>query len=224
MAGILDLFKTAKPEDFTRKMLPDASYLCQIDEAEPLPMYWKPNEAKGRAAVWRYVYVPKIRILDILPSGDNDLDAAIRDQLERFGDWKGYELRYTINQEIPGHDQRILCAGIEMKQGARGFGLNYALADMTPNWESIKEYSKALPRFWTSSDKNGNQDGWVVKVLSSSPDSHTPIPLPASDDPEPLPKVIAATIGAYLIVDLAAEVDPTGEYPDKLMVAGTSAP
>jgi hypothetical protein len=222
--SIADLLKSAKPEDFTKKMLPEASYLCQITEAEPLPRYWKPNETKGRPAVWAFVYVPSIKIIDVLSTGDPDMDAEIQAQLARFGDWKGYTLRYTLNQEIPGHEQKILCAGIEMKQGARGFGLNYTLAETTPNWESVKEYSRALPRFWTSADKNGEQDGWTVKVLSSSPDSHTPINLPASDDPEPLPKVIEATIGAYLIVDLAIESDPTGEYPDKLMVAGTSAP
>lgn len=213
--GISDLLKGAKPEDFQRKELPAAAYKVQIVEAEPLPFYWKPNPAKSRGATYGLSYVPKLKILDVLLPGDPELDAEIMAQLERFGDWRNFEFRFTQMQEVPGHEKKLLCAGISP--------VNFVLADCNVNWEGVKEYSRGLPRFYTSSDKNGNQAGFVVDKLSSDPDSFESIDLPSPDDMEPLPRVIEATQGAYLVVTLGYEVDPTGQYPDKLVITETSS-
>jgi hypothetical protein len=213
--GISDLLKGAKPEDFQRKELPAADYLVQIVEAEPLPVYWKPNPSKGRGATYALAYTPKLKIIDVLLPGDPELDEEIKAQLERFGDWKGWEFRFTQMQEVPGHEKKILCSGISP--------VNFMLAECQVNWEGVKEYSRGLPRFYTSSDKNGNQAGFVADKLSASPTEFVPINLPDQDDSEPLPKVIEATIGAYFIATLGFEVDPTGQYPDKLTIKEVSS-
>ena len=215
MSGISDLLKGARAEDFQKKELPAADYKVQIVEAEPLTAYWKPNPAKGRGATYLLVYVPKLRIVDVLMTGDPELDAEIKTQLDRFGDWKGFEFRFTQLQEVPGHEKKLLCAGISP--------VNFTLAECNAGWDGVKEYSRGLPRFYTSSDKNGNQSGFVADKLSANPDSFEPINLPDPNDPEPLPKVIEATIGSYFIATLGFETDPTGQYPDKMVIKETSA-
>lgn len=213
--GIADLLKGAKPEDFQRKELPSADYIVKIVEAEPLPAYWRPNPAKSRGATYLLYYVPKLQIVDVLLPGDPELDEEIKTQLARFGDWQHFEFRFTQMQEVPGHEKKVLCAGISP--------VNFVLAECNANWEGVKEYSRGLPRFYTSMDKDGKQAGFVAQTLSASPSSFEPIALPDQDDPEPLMKIIPATVGAYFVATIGYESDPTGQYPDKMVITSVSS-
>lgn len=219
MSAISDLL-SAPSDSFVRKSLPAASYLCQIVKADLLGGYWKANDK--RPAKWFTSYVPTIKIIDVKPTNDPELDATIQQALSDFGDWQGKELRYAQMREIPGYSEEKLCAGIDMARGAKGNGLNYTIGDATEEWASAT-LSQGVTRFYTAINTQGKQDGWVVTTLSKEPNRHVPIDLPPQDDPNPLGKVIEATIGAYLVVDLVVEQDPEGKYQPKLVVGGTSS-
>lgn len=220
MSAISDLLKVPS-ESFVRKNLPAASYLCQIVKAELLGNYWKASDK--RPARWMLVYVPTIKIVDVIPTNDEELDAQISAQLAQYGDWQGKEIRYAQYREIPGYGDKKLCASIEMAKGSKGTGLNFVLADTTAEWESLKAIADSAPRFYTATNSQGVQDGWVVKCLSKDPTQHIPLDLPPQDHPNPLELIVPATEGAYLVVDFVLERDDSGQYDDKLMVGGTSS-
>lgn len=216
MTAISELL-SASPEDFVRKLFPKGDYLCQITEAELMHGYWKGNPSKGTKPRWFEVYVPTIEIVDYVPSGDEDIDAETMKLLENFGDWKGYKPprgsgRWTQMQQVPGFNDKVPCAGIAN-------GLNFALAETTPEWESMTELSSQAPRFYTSQNAQGNVDGWVVKVLSTDPENHTP---PTISSDTPLAEIIEATKGCYLIVSLDHEQDEKGEYEPKVICKETA--
>jgi hypothetical protein len=221
MSAITDLL-AAPSEDFTRKSLPAAAYLCQIVHAELLGGYWKPSDDGKRGARWFTSYVPTIKIIDVIPSGDPEQDATVQQALSDFGDWQGKELRFTQYREIPGYSEKKFVVGIEMAKGAKGNGLNYTIGDATESWASAT-LSQSATRFYTAVNSQGKQDGWVVTTLSKEPNRHVPIDLPSQDDPNPLGKVIEATIGSYLVVDFVLEADPEGKYEPKFMVSKTSS-
>ena len=217
MSAISELLQAA-PEDFVRKMMPAGDYLCQIVEAELMHGYWKANPAKGTRARWFEVYVPTIAVVDYIPSSDEDIDAETRNALEQFGDWKGYRPpngtgHWTQMQQVPGFNDRVRCAGIAN-------GLNFALAETTEEWESMKELSSSAPRFYTSENSRGDVDGWVVKTLSTDPETFSP---PAIEKHTPLPEIIEATKGCYLVVSLKHEQDESGQYEPKVVCDSTSS-
>lgn len=220
MSAFTDLL--SQPSDsFVRKQLPAASYLCQIVKAELLPGYWKASEK--RPARWYLAFTPTIKLIDVIPSGDPEEDAKVQQALDDYGDWQGKEMRFAQLREVPGYSEKKLLAGIEMAKNAKGSGLNYILADTTPEWASHKEMADSAARFYTSVNSQGKQDGWVVTTLSQEPQRHVPIELPSQDDPAPLGKVIEATVNSYLVVDLTLETDPEGKYAPKVLVGGTSS-
>lgn len=215
MSAISELL-AAPPEDFIRKLFPAGEYLCQIVEAEIKHGYWKPNPSKNRAARWMETYVPTIEIVDVVPSGDEDIDAALVTALDNFGDWKGFRPpsgsgRWVQMQTVPGYEDKIQCAGIAN-------GLNYILADSTPEWAGLKEIAPSATRFYTSQNSQGNIDGFVHKILSTDVEAHEP---PVSTV-EPLLKVVEATKGCFLLVTLRIEEDPTGEYDPKVVCDGVA--
>lgn len=217
MSAISELLQSS-PESFVRKMLPKGDYLCQIMEAELLHGYWKPNPTKGTKARWFESYVPTIEIVDYVETSDEDIDTETRDLLEKFGDWKGYRPPtgkggWTQFQQIPGYEGKIKCAGIAN-------GLNFALAETTEDWASMVELSSSAPRFYNSSNSRGEVDGFVVNVLSTEPDNHTP---PAIGADTSLPEIIEKTKGCFLVVTLDHEQDEKGEYEPKVVVAGTAS-
>lgn len=217
MSAISELLSSS-PEAFVRKLFPKGDYLCQIVEAELKHGYWKANPSKGTKARWFEVYVPTIKIIDYVPSGDEDIDAETTDLLITFGDWKGYmppngRGHWTQMQQVPGYNDRIQCAGIAN-------GLNFALAETTPEWESMRELSLSAARFFTSKNSRGEIDGWVVKVLSTDPEQHTP---PEVDSETSLPDIINLTKGCYLVVTLDQEQDEKGEYEPKVICDGTAS-
>lgn len=220
MSAITDLL-AAPSEAFVRKQLPAASYLCQIVKNEILPGYWKANDK--RPAKWFLVAVPTIKLLSVIPTGDPEQDASVQEALSAYGDWEGKELRFAALREVPGYSERKLLAGIEMARGAKGNGLNYTLADTTEEWGAMTGVAPSASRFYTSTNSQGKPDGWVVTTLSKEPNRHVPIDLPPQDDPNPLGKVIEATVNSYLVVDLVLEIDSEGKYEPKLMVGGTSS-
>ena len=213
MSGMNDLLSQATLEDLQVKALPAASYLCKIVDAAVMGAFWKANPAKGVGNRWNLFYVPTIEIVDVRPSGDPELDEEILGQLTRFGDWKGYKRRWTQNQEVPGFNSKVECAGVS--------NINFQLAETSERWENVVQFSRGLPRFYTATDRNGERGGWVWHTLSADPETFEHLDLPPQDDPNPLAKVVEATVGSYLLVDLGMEVDPKGEYPDKLIVDNT---
>ncbi len=214
MTAITELL-AASPEDFVRKMIPKGDYLCQIVEAEVLHGYWKGDPSAGKKARWFEAYVPTIEIIDYVPAGDEDIDAETLAALENFGDWKGFRPptkngNWVQFQTIPGFKDKVKCAGIAI-------GLNFILADVTEEWETLKELT--VSRFFTSKDSQGQVSGWVVKVLSTDPETFTP---PDIQSDTSLSAVIEATKGCYLIVSLDHEQDETGKYEPKVICAGTT--
>lgn len=212
---------SADTSGLIRKTLPKGDYLCQIVEADILHGYWKPNPPKRPKARYFEVYVPTIEIIDFVPSGDEELDNELAAALEAFDEnWKGFRPgsmpgsgRWVQPQEVPGHDKKVLCAGIAN-------GLNFALAETTQDWEQFIEFAGEATRFYTSANTHGEPDGFVVKKLSSDPTNFTPLAITSG---MPLDQIIEATKGAYLIVSLDIESDPEGKYDDKVVVAGTEA-
>ena len=216
MSAITDLLSAA-PEDFVRKMLPKGDYLCQIVEAELLHGFWKGNPSAGKKPRWFEAYVPTIEIIDYIPSGDDDIDAETLTALENFGDWKGYQPpngsgHWVQMQQVPGFNDKIKCAGM-------AFGLNFILAETTPEWVSMIELASSAARFFTSQNARGEVDGWVVKTLSTDPESLTPPEIEANTS---LPDIIERTKGCYLIVTIDHEQDEKGEYEPKVICDGTS--
>lgn len=216
MTAISDLLNAGQ-EEFVRKLLPAGEYLCQIIEAELKHGYWKANPEKNRGPRWMEVYVPTIQLVDVVPTGDPDIDEAMMNQLEVFGDWKGYKPpngsgRWMQMQTVPGFNDKVQCAGIAN-------GLNYIMAETTPEWAAMKELASSAPRFYTSQNSQGQVDGFVNKVLSTSPDQHVP---PVSEQMK-LDEIIAATKGCFLQVSLKVEEDPSGEYEPKIVCDGVAS-
>jgi len=216
MSAISELLTTS-PEAFVNKLLPKGDYLCQIIEAELMHGYWKANPPKRPKARWFEAYVPTIEIIDVVPTGDEDIDAEQMAALEAFGDWKGYKPpkdkgRWVQPQDIPGYDDKVTCAGMAF--------INFVLAETTEEWEAMTKLADSAHRFYTSKNSQGNPDGWVIKTLSTDPETHTP---PAIDSDTGLAEVIEATKGCYLVVSIGHEQDEEQKYEPKLTVEATSA-
>lgn len=208
---------SADTSALVRKYIPKGDYLCQIVEADILHGYWKPKPPDRPRARFFDAYVPTIEIVDMVKSGDPEEDEALEAALLLFDEnWKGFRPptgkgRWVQGQEVPGYDKRIICAGIAN-------GLNFDLAEASENWEDFIEYASNAPSFYTSTNSQGQPDGFVVKKLSTDPFSHKP---PVITPGMPLGDVIEATKGCFLIVSLDLEEDPTGKYEPKVVVART---
>jgi len=213
MSAISELLSSG-PENFVQKLFPAGDYLCQIIEAEVKHGYWKPNPPDRPQARWFEVYVPTIEVIDYVPTGDEDIDAATKKALENFGDWKGFRPprgtansgRYTQWREIPGYDKKIECAGIAN-------GLNYDLVEATPNWEAKIDYAQSVARFYNSCNAQGEVAGFVHDVLSTDKDTH----IPPVTEALPIAEVINATKGCFLVVTFVHQQDDP-KYDPKLEV------
>ena len=220
MSSISEML-TADTSALVRKYLPAGDYLCQIVDADILHGYWKPKPPDRPRARYFDSYVPTIQIVDFVKTGDPELDTQLEQDLQKFDEnWKGYRPgsmtnsgRWAQGQEIPGYDKKVLCAGIAN-------GLNFALAEATEGWASFKEFSTQAPNFYTSQNSHGEQDGFVMKKLSTDPDTFTP---PEITPGTPLGEIIEATKGCFLIVSLGLEEDAEGKYEPKVTVNGTEA-
>jgi hypothetical protein len=199
MSAISDLLKMPA-STIEQKSFPAGSYKCRIVEAEPLRYYW------GKSAQWGLMYVPRIRVVDVIPTGDPDLDDDQMAALERFGDWQGFSKRYTMRLEIPGFTNKIECGGIAN-------GLNFPLVVTTPHWESLAGPHIQAPHFYISAEKapTGVASGFVVDVLGLAP--------PVGADIE---SIIAMTNDKMLVVEFVLKQD-NPDYPARLEVANTSA-
>lgn len=218
MSSISEML-SANTEELVRKYLPAGDYLCQIVEADILHGYWKPKPPDRPRARYFDSYVPTIEIVDFVKSGDAELDDQLETALVQFDEnWKGFRPptgsgRWVQGQEVPGYDKRVLCAGIAN-------GLNFALAEATEGWESFESFASQATTFYTSENSHGEQDGFVMKKLSTDPTVFTP---PDVTKGAPLSAIIEATKGCFLIVSLGIEDDPTGKYEPKVVVSGTEA-
>ena len=95
-----------------------------------------------------------------------------------------------------------------------------ALAEATEGWAGFKEFATQAPNFYTNQNSHGEQDGFVMKKLSTDPEVFTP---PEIAPGTPLGEIIEATKGCFLIVSLGLEEDAEGKYEPKVTVNGTEA-
>lgn len=199
MTAISDLLKMPSAS-IEQKSFPAGSYVCQIIEAEPMRFYW------GKSAQWGFMYVPRIEVVDVVPTGDPDLDADQMAALERFGDWQGFKKRYTMRLEIPGHNDKVECGGIANN-------LNFPLFLTSPQWEELAGVHLQASRFYISADKSptGVASGFIVDVLGLTPES-------GAD----MESIISSTIDQKFVVEFVITQN-NPDYPPRLEVANTSA-
>jgi len=214
--SITSLLNKTKQEDFVKKLLPEAAFLARIVEANTLPRYWGPKEGKRTEPAYAICYAPTFEIMAYLPTGDDELDAQNNAILENYGDWKGLKLHNNYRGTVPTMgDQKLLLSGV-------GPG-NYELGSCDPYFgtQEGEEYFSVSSRLsaFMEAKPDGSIGGFVA-LLSADPTTQESIKLPSKPFSN-LPKVIAATEGAYLILDMGIESDP--QYGERNIIRNVSS-
>lgn len=212
-----DLLNQTAASDFIRKVLPEAAFIAKIVKADILPRYWGPKEGKRTEAEYALCYAATFEIVDYLYTGDSELDAQNEAQLKAFGDWRGIKLSNNYRGAVPtlGKD-RIMLSGV-------GPG-NYELGSCDPYFGSNpnEQFFEPSPRLamFAESKPDGTTGGFV-SLLSQDPKVMEAIKLPKTIHGDNLMKAIAATEGAYVVIEVG--IEKSEEYGDRNTIAGISS-
>lgn len=129
---------------------PAGTYKCQIIAYEWLPYVWK-------SGVSGISYVPKIQIVDVIPTGDKEMDEEHMAKLDTFGDWN----RKTFQFDIPAKDEKPRRAGVS--------AINFNIFETSELGGDITGLTKGAFRFHiTPAHNNGVEAGFVHDILGLS--------------------------------------------------------
>lgn len=146
------LENTSSAEFKPAARLPAGTYKVQIVKYDWLPFSWKKSNSHG------LMYVPTIKLIDYIPSGDDDTDAEFKAQLDAYGDWTARELQFAYSpKDTPN------------KRMAQVAEINFPLVETDAAGEPIGIMERQAARFHVTADKNGGVEaGWIHDVLGLS--------------------------------------------------------
>jgi len=205
--SIIDAALRTPGSAFVKNILPAGTYKCQILDADLMRFYW------GRSGVWGLMYVPTVRLVDMIPTGDPEIDETWTSGLEALGDWRRITKKYTMKIEVPGYAERIELGGIANN-------LNFPLRLTTPRWEELVSDKRGNPimhpqasRFYLPARESatGVASGFVVDTLGLTP-------LLDVD----LEAIITATLDRMLAVTFVHR-QPNPQYEPRVEVENTSS-
>lgn len=185
-----------------QKFLPEGLYLAKVKEAGIYHRYWGVGDGSKRSAASAFeCYAARFKIVDVFESGDPDKDQHMREQLNLFGDWQGYEPPAGFRKmAIPtlGADKVLAIAGV-------GDAATFPLIETNDTFSQFIDWAPEFPRF-LETRPDGTIGGFVSK-LSKRPDTMIPLDLPENPAAaESLMATIAATVDAYAIIEIVTEV------------------
>lgn len=176
---------------------PPGTYKCQIVAYDWLPYSWKGGAVTGIA------YVPKLQIVDVIPTGDPDIDQEQQDKLDAFGDWT----HKTFQFDIAAKDDKPRRAGVS--------AVNFQVFDTDEIGGDPTGFAKGAFRFHVApAANNGVEAGFVHDVLGLS-----------FPDGAPVVEIAEATLNKFLIAQFEFEEQQDERYAPRLHIVdkGVSA-
>ena len=189
------LENTSSAEFKPAARLPAGTYKVQIVKYDWLPFSWKKSNSHG------LMYVPTIKLIDYIPSGDDDTDAEFKAQLDAYGDWTARELQFAYSpKDTPN------------KRMAQVAEINFPLIETDAEGNVIGVIERQASRFHVTPDKNNHVEaGFIHDVLGLS------YPNGAS-----LADLAEATLDKMFICALEYEPNQDESRPPNLVVARKS--
>ncbi len=170
--------------------LPAAHYKVQIVKYDWLPFAWKKNSTFG------LMYVPTIKLVDYISSGDEETDTDLRNALDAYGDWTARELQFAYTTKDTN------------RRMAQVSELNFPLIETTPEGEATGILERQAARFHVTPDKNnGTEAGFIHDVLGLS-----------FPNGAPLGELAEATVDKMFICALEYEPNQDESRPPNLVV------
>ncbi len=149
LKSLLENTSTAEFKPAAR--LPAGHYKVQIVKYDWLPFMWKKNSTFGM------MYVPTLKLVDVIPSGDEEVDAQLHADLDAYGDWTAREIQFAYTTKDTN------------RRMAQVSELNFPLVETTPDGEVTGIMDRQASRFHvTPAQNNGNEAGFIHDVLGLS--------------------------------------------------------
>lgn len=184
------LENTSSAEFKPAARLPAGHYKVQIVKYDMLPFAWKKNNTFG------LMYVPTIKLVDVVPSGDDEIDAKMMAALDAYGDWTARELQFAYTTKDTN------------RRMAQVSEINFPLFETSPDGEDVSIMERQVARFHITPDRNnGVEAGFVHDILGLS------YPHGAS-----LGTIVEDTVGKMFLVNLEYEPNQDESRPPNLAI------
>jgi hypothetical protein len=176
---------------FTRPpQFPAGHYKVQITRYDFLPFEW------AKKGTFGLMYVPTIQPVEVILSGDENVDAEQNRALEEYGDWTKREFQFAYTKK---EDNRRMAQVSE---------INFPLFETNQDGSEGRIMERQAARFHVTPEKNqGQEGGFIHDVLGLS------FPQGAS-----VGDLAEATLNKFFIVNFEYEENQDPQRPPNLII------